>query len=263
MTWSQVVNIYKYPGFSEPPAIAIDSSGNLNVVCWNNTSGNDDIYFVRSTDDGTSWSEAVNISKNPGYSRRPAIAVDASGNINVVWRDDTSGNIDIYFSRSTNDGVSWSNAVNLSKNSGISDSPDIAVDSAGNINVVWDENTSGNIDVYFSRSTNDGVSWSQTVNISNSWRGSELARIAVDVAGNINVVWCEYTPQFGGSIEIYFSRSIDGGVSWSQVVKIPKLSGPYDTRNCIAVDHAGNISLLWCDFGTPGNTDIYFARSTR
>ncbi|MCK5057474.1 MAG: exo-alpha-sialidase [Candidatus Aminicenantes bacterium] len=265
VTWSQGVNISNNSGTSDEPthpAIAVDDAENINVFWWDDTPGNNDIYFVRSTDDGASWSKSVNISNNSGFSGAPAIAVDDAGNINVVWCDDTPGNIEIYFSRSTNDGVTWSQGVNISNNFRESICPDIAVDSSGNIDVVWFDNTPGNFEIYFSRSTDNGVSWSQTVNISDSWKGSEFVRIAVDVAGNINVVWCEYTPQGGGQ-EIYFSRSTDDGVSWSQAVNISEFSGGEDSPPCIAVDPAGNINLLWCDCSTQGDEDIYFTRSTR
>ena len=263
-SWSQAENLSKNSGFSVYPDIAVDSTGNINVVWCDDTPGNSETYFIRSTDDGASWSQVINISKNPGTTFdpvSPAIAVDSSGNINVSWCDDTPGNYEIFFRRSINGGVSWSQVVNISKNWRNSGSPDIVVDSSGNIYVVWGNRIALSCDIYFSRSTDDGDSWSESVNISDSSECSSLSRIAVDVAKNINVVWCENIP-LGANKEIYFSRSTDDGVSWSSALNISEFSGGWDTPPCIAVDHAGNIILFWCD-RTPGNTDIYFARSTR
>ena len=103
--------------------------------------------------DNHSFDLPENLSNNFGYSGLPALAVDGSGNIDVAWCDDTQGNFEIYFIRSTDDGASWSEAVNISNNSGFSLYPAIAVDGAGNINVVWCEYTPGNPDIYFARST--------------------------------------------------------------------------------------------------------------
>jgi len=72
------------------------------------------IYFSRSINDGLNWSQPVNISNPLEYSGSPAFALDSSGNINVVWNDRTPGNLDIYFSGSTDGGETWSQAVNIS-----------------------------------------------------------------------------------------------------------------------------------------------------
>ena len=247
-------NISNNSGKSYSPDIATDSAGNINVVWQDYTLGNSDIFFSRSTDDGISWSQTVNISNTSGSSFCPVISVDKSEDINVVWYD-TSGNMEIYFSRSTDDGISWSKAVNISNNSGCSVSPAIAVDNAGNINVVWQDSISGNWDIYFSRSTDDGVTWSQVVKISNKTGNSYSPAIAVDSAGNINVVWQNCTP---GNYKIYFSRSTDDGVTWSQTVNISNNSAfSYDPA--IAVDSEGSINVVW---NGSISYDVYFSRST-
>src|SRR5260370_30822916 len=76
------------------------------------------------------------LSNNPGFSFAPQIAVDASGNINVVWEDGASG-LSILFSRSADGGATFSNPKNLSNNPGGSETPPLAVDAKRNINVSW------------------------------------------------------------------------------------------------------------------------------
>ncbi|MCK5056225.1 MAG: exo-alpha-sialidase, partial [Candidatus Aminicenantes bacterium] len=221
-------NISNNAGSSRHPAIAVDSAGNINVVWRDNT----DILFSHSTDGGSSWSAAVNISNNSGDSYKPAITVDSAGNINVAWQDISPGNWDIFFSRSTDSGSSWSAAVNISNNSGHSLKPAIIVDSAGNINVAWYDYTPGNYDIFFRHSTDNGSSWSAAVNISNNSVYSSYPAITVDSAGNINVAWYDYTP---GNYDIFFRRSTDSGSSWSAAVNISNNSG--DSYNpAITVD---------------------------
>ena len=100
---------------------------------------------------GQTFSTPSNISNNAGASVNPRLAVDGSGNINVVWQDLTHGNLEIFFSRSTDGGVSFSPS-NISNNAGASVNPRLAVDGSGNINVLWQDSTPGNFDVFFSRS---------------------------------------------------------------------------------------------------------------
>ncbi|UCG43867.1 MAG: T9SS type A sorting domain-containing protein [candidate division WOR-3 bacterium] len=51
-------------------------------------------------------------------------------------------------------------AQNLSSNSGFSRDPDIGHDLAGNLHLVWSDNTPGKWSVFYRRSTDDGVTWS-------------------------------------------------------------------------------------------------------
>jgi hypothetical protein len=259
LNWSRPLNITNNSKDSANPAIAADGAGNINVVWEDNTSGKHVIYFSQSTDGGLNWSQALNVSDSSRSSLNPAVAVDGAGNINVVWEDSAPGKYNIFYSRSTDSGVSWSSGVNISASSKASWSPAVGVDSAGNINVAWTfyHSIPVNTEIYFSRSIDNGVSWSQAVNISASSNRSINPSMAVDRAGNINVVWRDYTP---GNYDIFFSRSIDDGVSWSEAVNIS--DNPEGSLNpSIAVDQAGNIYIVWDDYA-PGNYDIFFTSST-
>jgi len=48
------------------------------------------------------------------------MSVDASGGINLVWMDRTPGNASIFFARSTDAGVTFAAAQNLSNDVGSS-----------------------------------------------------------------------------------------------------------------------------------------------
>ncbi len=256
-TWTQAVNLSNNMGESASPVIAIDSAGNINVVWHDYTPGNYEIFYSRSENNGNSWAQAKNISSNAGQSYGPDIVTDSEGNINVVWCDRTPGNYDIFYSRSENNGGTWTQAVNLSNNAGNSTYPAIATDSAGNINVVWYDKTPGNLEIFFTRSENNGGSWTQPVNLSNNAGNSYDPTISTDSAGNINVVWYDYTP---GNLEIFYGRSINNGSSWTQPKNISNNTGN-SAYPAIATDSAGNINVVWQD-ETPGNLDIFFTSST-
>src|SRR5690348_11492059 len=97
---------------------------------------------------GPAWSQQFskwrNVSNNADYSFTPQIAVDAAGNINVAWEDDTANNSNILFRRSTDGGVTFLPTpapTPVSNSSGCSSSPVMAVDAAGNINIVWEDSS--------------------------------------------------------------------------------------------------------------------------
>src|SRR5829696_6501014 len=101
-------------GFSSNPQITAFGV-NVYVVWRDNSSGNDDIYFKRSSDTGNSFSIAENLSNNNGSSADPQITATGN-NVYIVWSDDTSGNGDTYFKSSADNGTSFSFLKNLSRN---------------------------------------------------------------------------------------------------------------------------------------------------
>jgi hypothetical protein len=110
---------------SDGEETAIAASGNNVYVVWSNQSGNFDILYKKSTNGGASFGDTKNLSNNPGDSREPAVAVTGT-NVYVVWRDDSLGNRDILYRRSTNGGANFGSIVNLSNTALASTIPAIA-----------------------------------------------------------------------------------------------------------------------------------------
>src|SRR6267378_3895083 len=162
------------------------------------------------------FSPPQNLSSNPGASYYPQFAVDSQGSINIVWLDQSPGYNAVFFSRSTDGGATFSTPQNLSNSPAGSSSPQIAVDS-GNINVVWVDNTPSNYQIFFSGSIDGGATFSTPKNISNDPRGAaDAPYMTVDSGDNINVAW---VVRVFPSI-IFFSRSSDGGVTFSTPVAL-------------------------------------------
>ncbi|OGW51706.1 MAG: hypothetical protein A2Y81_09505 [Nitrospirae bacterium RBG_13_43_8] len=255
-TWTTNKMITDTLGDSKYPATAVDGS-KIYVVWQDNTPdlSNQEIYFKRSVDGGTNWKMDKRLTNNAGgnyNSYDPAIAVDGS-NIYVVWWDTRPGNYEIYFKRSVDGGVTWKNDRRLTNNAGYSQYPAIAVDGS-NIYVVWHDYTPGIPEIYFKRSVDGGVTWKTDKRLTNNAGYSFFPAIAVD-GSSIYVVWEDNTP---GNYEIYFKRSVDGGVTWKTDKRLTNNAGvSYDPA--IAVD-GQNIYVVWYD-DTPGNEEIYFKKS--
>lgn len=205
VNWGQTTDITT--GFnldSNYPDIALHNT--YVYLVWHTqgyTSGNSDVYFCSSVDNGADWGQPICLS-TARYIARPVIETDSTGTIVVFWEDDPQNFSDIYFRRSTNNGASWNTVANISDTQGDSLYPAAAIDSAGNINLLWCDNAGVNTDIYFTRSIDGGLTWSTASNISASTGDSIMSGIAVDQEGNIYIVWEDETP---GNYDIYFTRS--------------------------------------------------------
>ena len=60
---------------------------------------NFELFYQTIANNGTTLSEPINLSNNDGNSIGPRIAVSELHNVYVIWKDDTSGNGDIFFIR--------------------------------------------------------------------------------------------------------------------------------------------------------------------
>ena len=143
-----------FNGTQGPPGPSgVVNASNAYVVWEDETLGNDEIFFRASQGLGT-----INVSNNTGSSENPQIATSGN-NVYVTWEDTTpAGNLDIFFAASNNNGTSFGTPINLSNNTGNSEDPQIAA-SGNNVYVTWQDNTPGNIDIFFAASNNNGTSF--------------------------------------------------------------------------------------------------------
>ena len=193
------------PGESKYPAIAIDSNDNLYVVLDDRTPGNQEIFFKKSTDGGVNWPEAERLTWSSGNSFFSKIVVDSSDRIHVVWNDNSPGNSEIYYKRSTNGGDTWVASSRLTWNSGDSWDPSLALDSSNRIHLAWLDKTPGNNEIYHKRSTDGGMNWGNAKRLTWNSGSSNSPAIIAGLVNTIHVVWYDFTP---GNYEIFYKKGI-------------------------------------------------------
>jgi hypothetical protein len=108
-----------------------------------------EIYYKRSADGGISWGPDVRLTRAPGRSMRPSIAVQGD-DLYVVWFDDRDGNVEVYFKHSADGGTSWGKDVRLTNAPGDSMHPSVAV-SHRYVHVVWFDEREGTPQIYYKR----------------------------------------------------------------------------------------------------------------
>jgi hypothetical protein len=150
--FGEEINISKNNGTSELPQVTAEGN-NVYVVWQDNTSGNYDVYFAHSQDNGKNFESVKNLSKNNGTSELPQVTAEGN-NVYVVWQDNTSGNYDVYFKSSSMNGTKFKSTRNLSKNNGTSEFPQIE-SHKDLFYVIWKDSTNGTDRMFFKEGVKD------------------------------------------------------------------------------------------------------------
>ena len=256
-SWGELGRLTWTPGYSEYPDATIDSSDNPHIVWNDDLSGNYEIYFKNSLDGGENWSTVKRLTYTSGSSLEAVISAGAANNIHCAWYDDSTGVCEIYYKRSTDSGTTWLAPKRLTWTPRHSKHPAIASDGSGNVYIVWDENLSGNEDIFFKKSTDSGSTWGVPQRL--TWDGYVTRKpdLCIDGSGHLHLIYENYWP---GDAELFYKKSTDGGSTWGAVVRLTWNSGS-SLRPAIAADSSGHVKAVWHD-DSPGNYEIYYKQST-
>jgi hypothetical protein len=283
-------------GGSGDPALAFDSGGNVYLAgiafavspVPGPNPGRDSIVFVaKSTDGGETYPQITVVARAISrftFHDKEWIAVDPINDyVYVVWvRFNAAAVAEMVASRSTDGGRSWS-APRI-----ISDAttgefqiqgayPMVTAD--GTLHVTWADFQ--NRQFRYVRSTDHGATFSSPVDIANftdlpnplpnsQFRSALLPQGAPDVGyseylGSLYLMWNDYR---NGDSDVYLVYSRDGGVNWSEAVRVntnPLGDGTDQFMPDIAVTPQGYVIAEWYDRrDDPNNTLIrpYFGIST-
>ena len=150
-------------------------------------------------------------------------------------------------------GVSFGGQINLSNNSGTSQSPQVAI-SGSNVYVVWTDDSSGNNEILFKASSDSGVTFGSIINLSNN-AGSSSAPVISATGTDVYVAWTDTTP---GNNDVLFVASTNSGSSFGGQVNLSNNAG---SSSAPVISATGtDVYVAWVD-DTPGNNDIFFKTS--
>ncbi len=282
VTFGPAVNLSNSTAGSSAPTVA--ASGSNVYVVWTETTGNDtntndEIFFRRSTDNGSNFipslsNPALNLSNTPTDSFDPRIAAFGI-NVHVVWTETTGNDTntnEIFFRRSTDGGITFkpspsTTALNLSNTPNVRSSAPHLAASGSSLYVVWEEGAIPMSEIFFRRSTDNGSSFipslsNPALNLSNTLTDSFDPRIAVSGI-NVHVVWSETTgTDLNPNDEIFFRLSIDNGASFGSTVNLSNT--PKDSNQADIAVSGSNVYVVWTETtGTDTNTndEIFFVKA--
>ena len=188
----------------------------------------------------------------------PAVASEGS-NIYMAWID--NGDLDyggteqdIFFKRSTDNGMTWGDSILLSETTVSTFAPSVAVD-GDEVCVVWTEGTT----IYFRMSEDTGETWNDVVKVEGTANNNP---VVANAGGFQYLVWKAWD-KVAGTYQVYFTRSTDGE-EWDQ----PKILSDSDGNNVNAYQprisgYGAHVYVAWYEINQQDGTyHIIFKHSS-
>ena len=171
------------------------------------------IMFFCFTCNSQTWTDPINISPNlSGLDNQPDLCIDKNGNLHCVFTHKLDNNWrKIYYSKSTNDGATWTTPEDISLNPDTSlMNPHIVADTNNILYVTYDYNTMNPAALLIKLKYFDGNQWSEAFTVSEAMYGSEYNKLFMDHNSRIYVFWIFQTNK---TYYRYFENN-----TWSEII---------------------------------------------
>jgi len=252
-TWETKKLHSKYGIWGDPTVLG-DSKGNFYYfhlsdpegTNWNSTKILDRIVMQKSTDQGKTWSEGIGIGLNPPKQQDKQWALihpTKEQLIYTAWTEFDSYNSPnpmdksrILFSKSNNSGNHWEKPIQVSHHEGNCLDNDLTpegttLSSDGkNIYLSWAYDSK----LWFSKSSDNGNSWSNEIAIANQpngWKyeiknvtrcnGFPVMGTDLSKSNNKGTIYINWSSQINkDQTDVFISKSTDQGKKWSTPKKV-------------------------------------------
>lgn len=258
-SWSIDFKLNDNNAYASGPAI--EANNNFIHIVWSDRRhGSNQLYYIRSTNNGNTWSANYRISSNDSGSG--AASISCSGNnVNIAWTDirnwDNGRNAEIYFINSTNNGATWNNEIRLTNAQSYSQYPSIGQYSS-NIHIVWDDGRDGiNKSIYYKRSTDGGLNWDSDYLLANTPLTVWGQTISVS-GSNVHVSYMVQTTP--SRFEVFYKNSQDGGLTWNPEINVSNTNFIGAVSPSI-FSYGSVVHLVWLEENN-NNKQIKYKRST-
>jgi hypothetical protein len=211
--FNEPINVSNNAGDSLSPQVSA-LNGSVYIVWSDDSSGNAEVVVAQSRTNGNSFEKYINVSNNAGESLNPQI-FSTRGRVSLVWEDSTPGNglsNDIMFARGNSTGGNFDEPINVSNNPGQSLNPKIAA-SGANIYIAWTDASEGNNEAYLARSVNNGATFGNFTNLSNTTADSTGQSLAASNT-NVYVAWSDAA---AGNRDILLIQSNNYGATFETI----------------------------------------------
>lgn len=254
--------------------IAVDPTGQPHIVWYDQAWSA--IYYRSWNASLHDWMAIEEVSsESTAVSLGAAIAIDSHGQPHVVWYDSTnidesdSNAYDIFYKYRNATTGNWTTVEVISLGSTQSARyPDIAIDPADNVHVVWrDQRVEAGGQIFYRLRNATTESWTNMTVIGPFSGQSSYPRVAA-TDGFVHVVWqdsADYAGAGSTDYDIFYRVQDISKNIWSDIEVVSTESNETDTQTwypALDVDNAGTAHIVWEDtkdiLGSGGDWDVFY-----
>jgi len=173
------------------PKVAVDANGNATAVWLQRAPGMNNAWTNRYDATTGMWGTAVLLETNPIDALNPQVAVDANGDVVVVWEQYDGTEVSIWSNRYDETSGLWGTAARIETNDdGPAFLPQLAFDANGNATAVWEQSDGVLRNIWSNRYDAMSGMWGTAVLIEMVDTFHTFSpQVAVDANGNAKAVW--------------------------------------------------------------------------
>jgi hypothetical protein len=224
---------------ADSPDVAVDPQGNA-VAVWRRFDGSNYIVeaALRPASSGV-WQTPGAIMQGGRDGQAPRVVMSANGTAVATW-ERTNGVNDIVEVAAHGANSFWANPTALSAVGEDGDSPQVAVDTGGDIFAVWQRSNGANLIIEGTDLPAAASSWQTPVDLSVAGQNASAPRIGVDQGGDAIAVW----QRSNGANSIIEAAVRPVGGVWQEPMA---LSAPGEDAQApeIGVDQGGDAVAVW------------------
>jgi hypothetical protein len=197
-----------------------------------------DIYYLCSSDGGSTWNKPVRLNQKPGSAMRPVVA--ASGPfVHVAWYDQYAAkqnpawDWDVYYRRSIDNGATWDREIRMTDTPMHTRHPQVVATTGNQVCCIWEDgqifNGTGMVGdpaLYAAVSTDNGKTWSKSTRIThiNAPHGFATHAKSYAFGSRVHLTWQDAPDGDQHPRVIYYLTSADGGLTWEAPERLTQVS---------------------------------------
>lgn len=232
--WFPAASTWTKPAVMYTTATSIDNlrivpdQNNVFHAIWRETAvtqERDKIFYSYFA--GTSWTDPVEIVRSPDHKIGKLSLISGNDdNLYLVWNGINKG--EVFFSwantKKSASPFEWAEPVALTIN-GVVSSVSINNGEAGELDLVYAIPINEGRGIYFIHSNDQGKTWTEPLTVfdaqANAWNMVGDPHLVQSGEGRFHAIWTKNSIlQDGNSTGLYYSNSLDAGMSWSQPIEI-------------------------------------------
>lgn len=244
------------PNISRQPSITLDPDGFVHIVWEDSRHGNEEIFHSKLDAGGQILIDNQRLTNHSGRSKLPRICFDSQRLMHMVWQDLRNEVWLLMHQTFLTSGVPETNEDQLTEIPFDAVEPDIAIDAADTVHLVWSDTRRGfNEVVYAKLDTTVSLEGSP---VPNSTNVSFSPRIDIGPDQTVHIVWRDFRDQ---NSEVYYQKQDLQGNILANDIRLT-VDWPASLDTFVVGDHTGSANIIWRDMAD-GNLELRYSRIDR